>query len=97
MPYVTHRYHQPSDEYRPEMDFRANAHIAQVAFALGWRAAQPSLRIDWLPGDEFEAARSAPSRRTERGFVRLPQLFLLQGRLSYGMLGCKHPSENLFP
>jgi Zn-dependent M28 family amino/carboxypeptidase len=55
--YVAHRYHQPSDEYRPEMDFRANARTAQVAFALGWRAAQPSLSIDWLPGDEFETAR----------------------------------------
>jgi len=55
--YVAHRYHQPSDEYHPEMDFRANARIAQVAFVLGWRAAQPSLRIDSLPGDEFEKAR----------------------------------------
>lgn len=55
--YVAHRYHQPSDEYHPEMDFRANARIAQVAFALGWRSAQSSLKIDWLSGDEFEAAR----------------------------------------
>ena len=55
--YVAHRYHQPSDEYRPEMDFRANARIAQVAFALGWRAAQPALHIDWLPDDEFGPAR----------------------------------------
>ena len=55
--YVAHRYHQPGDKYNPEMDFRANARIAQVAFALGWRAAEPSLSIDWLPGDEFEAAR----------------------------------------
>ncbi len=55
--YVAHRYHQPSDEYRPDMDFRANARVAQAAFALGWRAAQPLLGIDWLPGDEFEMAR----------------------------------------
>ncbi len=55
--YVAHRYHQPSDKYHPEMDFRANARIAQVAFALGWRAAQPSVGVDWLPGDEFERAR----------------------------------------
>jgi len=55
--FVAHRYHQPSDEYRPEMDFRANARIAQLAFVLGWHAAQPSVNIDWLRGDEFEAAR----------------------------------------
>jgi len=44
------------------MDFRADARIAQVAFALGWRAGQPS-RIDWLTGDEFETARKR-SRQT---------------------------------
>ncbi len=55
--YVAHRYHQPSDEYRPDMDFRANARIAQVAFALGSRAAQQLRPMEWHPGDEFENIR----------------------------------------
>ncbi len=55
--YVSHRYHQPSDEYQPAMDFRANARIAQLAFVLGWQAAHQTKAIQWLPGDEFEKAR----------------------------------------
>ena len=55
--YTEHRYHQPSDEYRPDMDFRADARIAQVGFALGWKAASNRQKIDWKPGDEFARAR----------------------------------------
>lgn len=55
--YLEHHYHQPSDEYRPEMDFRADAQLARVGFALGWRAAQQAAPIGWKPGDEFERAR----------------------------------------
>jgi Zn-dependent M28 family amino/carboxypeptidase len=55
--YVEHRYHQPSDEYRPEMDFTGDAVIARFGFALGWKAAEAPGVTEWLPGDEFEAAR----------------------------------------
>lgn len=61
--FVSTRYHQPSDEYRPEMDFRANSRIAQVAFALGWKAAQDRRMINWNAGDEFEAARQQSLRK----------------------------------
>jgi Zn-dependent M28 family amino/carboxypeptidase len=55
--YVAHRYHQPSDEYRPDMDFTGDAKMAKFGFALGWRVAnQPDL-AGWQPGDEFEKAR----------------------------------------
>lgn len=55
--YVEHRYHQPSDEYRAEMDFTGLAKMARFGFALGMKAAsQPGL-AGWQPGDEFEAAR----------------------------------------
>ena len=55
--YVAHRYHQPSDEYRPDMDFSADAKIAKFGLALGWETAnQPDL-ASWQPGDEFEKAR----------------------------------------
>lgn len=58
--YVQHRYHQPSDEYRAEMDFTADAKIAKLGLALGWLVAnQPDL-AGWQPGDEFEKPRKAP-------------------------------------
>ncbi|HZU44155.1 MAG TPA: M28 family metallopeptidase, partial [Terriglobales bacterium] len=37
--YNEHRYHQPSDEYRPDMDFDGDAEMARFGFDLGWKAA----------------------------------------------------------
>jgi Zn-dependent M28 family amino/carboxypeptidase len=55
--YVAHRYHQPSDEYREDMDFSADAKLARFGLVLGWQAAnQPDL-AGWEQGDEFEKAR----------------------------------------
>jgi Zn-dependent M28 family amino/carboxypeptidase len=55
--YVAHRYHQPSDEYREDMDFSADAKLARFGLVLGWEAAnQPDL-AGWEPGDEFEKTR----------------------------------------
>lgn len=55
--YVAHRYHQPSDEYRADMDFSADAKLARFGLVLGWEAAnQPDL-AGWERGDEFEKAR----------------------------------------
>ena len=54
--YDEQRYHRPTDEYRPEMDFRADAKLAQFGFLLGWQALS-SPPVTWKPGDEFEAAR----------------------------------------
>ena len=55
--YVAHHYHQPSDEYRPDMDFTGDAKMARFGFVLGWYVAnQPDL-AGWQPGDEFEKAR----------------------------------------
>jgi Zn-dependent M28 family amino/carboxypeptidase len=56
--YTEKRYHQPSDEYHPEMDFVGDAAMARFGFALGWEAASFSKLIDWQKGDEFEAARA---------------------------------------
>jgi len=55
--YTAHHYHQPSDEYKENMDFTADAKLARFGFALGWEvASQPNL-VQWQPGDEFERAR----------------------------------------
>jgi Zn-dependent M28 family amino/carboxypeptidase len=54
--YDDHRYHRPADVYEPNMDFRADARLAQFGFLLGWQALS-SAPVTWNPGDEFEAAR----------------------------------------
>jgi Zn-dependent M28 family amino/carboxypeptidase len=55
--YVDHRYHQPSDEYKPDMDFHGDALMAQFGYALGEKAASAPTTPSWLPGDEFEPAQ----------------------------------------
>jgi Zn-dependent M28 family amino/carboxypeptidase len=55
--YVEKHYHQPSDEYRPGMDFVGDSAMARFGFALGWEAASLPKLIGWQKGDEFEAAR----------------------------------------
>ncbi len=55
--YNEQRYHQPTDEYRPDMDFSGNALIGRFGFALGWEAANQAQLVEWKHGDEFEAAR----------------------------------------
>jgi len=57
--YEEHHYHQPSDEYRADWDFRGNAKLARFGFVLGWLASAQPKTVEWLPGDEFEAAREA--------------------------------------
>jgi len=50
-------YHQPSDEYKQEYDYRSNAVLARFGIALGYRAAELPGLVEWQPGDEFESAR----------------------------------------
>ena len=57
--YVSKHYHQPSDEYRPDMDFRGDAEMARFGIALGWQAANQAKLVGWKAGDEFERARTA--------------------------------------
>ena len=55
--YREKHYHQPSDEFREEMDFTGDAIMARFGMELGKRVANASSLVQWLPGDEFEAAR----------------------------------------
>jgi Zn-dependent M28 family amino/carboxypeptidase len=57
--YVAHHYHQPSDEYHADWDFRGNAKLARFGLVLGWLASGDAKPVEWLPGDEFEAPRKA--------------------------------------
>jgi len=55
--YTAKHYHRPSDEFSPTMDFTSDAAVAKFGFALGWQAMLAKGSVNWLPGDEFEAAR----------------------------------------
>jgi len=55
--YTAKRYHQPTDEYHPDMDFTGDAAMARFGFALGWKAASMPQSVSWEKGDEFEPAR----------------------------------------
>jgi Zn-dependent M28 family amino/carboxypeptidase len=57
--YTAKHYHQPSDEYTPDMDFTADAAMARFGFALGWQALTAAGTVGWRPGDEFAAKRQA--------------------------------------
>ena len=60
--YNDHRYHNFSDNYTPEMDFRGNAKLARFGMQVGWEALNDEHSIEWNHGDEFEAARLASER-----------------------------------
>jgi Zn-dependent M28 family amino/carboxypeptidase len=60
--YEEHHYHQPSDEYKADWDFRGNAKLARFGFVLGWLASEQQKPIEWQPGDEFEPARKASEK-----------------------------------
>jgi Zn-dependent M28 family amino/carboxypeptidase len=57
--FVAHHYHQPSDQFHADWDFRGNAKLARFGFVLGWLASAQPASIQWKPGDEFAAARKA--------------------------------------
>jgi Zn-dependent M28 family amino/carboxypeptidase len=55
--YNEKHYHQPSDEYHPDMDFTGDGTMARFGFVLGWQAASLPRLVGWEKGDEFEPAR----------------------------------------
>lgn len=57
--YNEHRYHNFSDNYTEDMDFRGNAKLAKLGMELGWEAVTAPKAIEWNAGDEFERARKA--------------------------------------
>jgi len=59
--FTAKHYHQPSDEYHPEMDFTGDAVMARFGFAAGWQAASTPAEVEWQKGDEFEVARKNSS------------------------------------
>lgn len=65
--YLEQRYHQPTDQFLPGMDFTGVAKLAAFGYELGAQAASQIDLVGWLPGDEFDAVR-----RQSEGWQRAP-------------------------
>ena len=60
--FVDHDYHNFSDNYHADWNFKGNAKLVRFGMELGWEAISAPRMIEWLPGDEFEAARKASEK-----------------------------------
>jgi Zn-dependent M28 family amino/carboxypeptidase len=61
--FVDHDYHNFSDNYHADWDFNGNAKLLRFGMDLGWQALTAPTPIQWLSGDEFEAARKNSEKR----------------------------------
>lgn len=57
--FTAHDYHNFSDNYHEDWDFKGNAKLDRFGMELGWEAISAPAPIRWNAGDEFEAARRA--------------------------------------
>jgi Zn-dependent M28 family amino/carboxypeptidase len=60
--YTAHRYHQPSDEYRPDFDLSGATQLAQIAYRVGLSLGNTRTIPTWNADAEFRAMRE-PSRK----------------------------------
>ncbi len=57
--YTAHRYHQPSDEYKPDFDLRGAVQVADLVLTFGRALANAPVVPVWNADAEFKAARDA--------------------------------------
>ena len=57
--YTAHRYHQPSDEYRPDFDLSGAAQLADIVYRFGLSLGNSRSIPTWNADAEFKAARDA--------------------------------------
>ena len=57
--YTAHRYHQPSDEYRPDFDLRGAAQLGEIVYRFGTSLANAESVPTWNADAEFKALREA--------------------------------------
>jgi Zn-dependent M28 family amino/carboxypeptidase len=57
--YTAHRYHQPSDEYRPDFDLSGAAQLAEIVYRFGQSLGNARTVPTWNADAEFKAAREA--------------------------------------
>jgi Zn-dependent M28 family amino/carboxypeptidase len=55
--YTTNHYHQPSDNYSPDMDVTGMVQTADILFRLGTKLANENTWPGWKAGSEFKAIR----------------------------------------
>ncbi|MFQ5663696.1 MAG: M28 family metallopeptidase [Terriglobia bacterium] len=55
--WVATDYHQPSDEIKPDWDWRGAEQMARFLFQVGWRVANWERRFEWYENAEFRAVR----------------------------------------
>ena len=55
--YTRNRYHQPSDEYSPDWDFRGIVQETELLYRLGHALATGTTWPNWHQGDEFRSVR----------------------------------------
>lgn len=55
--YTAHRYHQPSDEYRPDLDLTGVAQLAEIVYRFGLSLGNARTVPTWNADAEFRAAR----------------------------------------
>ena len=60
-------YHQPSDEITEDWTFEGMVEDARLSFYVGYDVAQSEEMPEWVPGDEFEAARQEALAAVEGG------------------------------
>ena len=58
--YTAHRYHQPSDEYRPDFDLSGAAQLAEIVLRLGTTIANSRSYPTWSPDAEFRRPAVKP-------------------------------------
>jgi Zn-dependent M28 family amino/carboxypeptidase len=64
--FEAHRYHQPSDQLDASWNFEGLVADARLAFRTTAELANAEQPPAWIPGDEFEAARSAALKELHR-------------------------------
>ena len=55
--YTANRYHQPSDEYRPDFDLRGAVQLSEIVLGFGRWVANARTAPTWNPDAEFRAVR----------------------------------------
>ena len=60
--YTAKRYHQPSDEYRPDFDLTGAAQLAEIVLRFGTAVANSSTVPAWNPDAEFREIRERSLR-----------------------------------
>jgi Zn-dependent M28 family amino/carboxypeptidase len=57
--YTAHRYHQPSDEYRPDFDLSGATQLADIVLSFGRALGNSPVVPEWSAGAEFKAMRDS--------------------------------------